>query len=204
MRLPVAEPVARMKRGTRPRTVQAWIELLAEDPEARSAESVARTRLAAGSGLTALRRVRLIELRGPLPARRDVEGLLHRSIQFYNPNKERCHVRATARDPVPVRSGEVAVLVWDREGERRSAAERWWDHQTGARIEVREGTVWLATFAVDGDPGGQARRLAITSRRDSGLLCNPNAQEWRLAVDRVPLEWFAAVAEPRTAEGAMR
>jgi hypothetical protein len=165
---------------------------------------VARARLAAGSGLVTLRRVRLFELKGPLPARREVEGLLHRSIQFYNPHKERCHVRASARDPVPARPGEVAVLVWDRDGERRAAAERWWDHQTGASIEVREGTVWLATFAADGDPGGRARRLAITDRRDSGLLCNPNAQEWRLAAERVPLEWFAAAREPRTAEGAMR
>jgi hypothetical protein len=193
-----------MKRGTRPRTVQAWIELLAEDPEAQSAESVAHARLGAGAGLVALRRVRLIELKGPLPARREVEGLLHRSIQFYNPHKERCHVRATTRDPVPVRPGEVAVLVWERDDERRPAAERWWEHQTGARIEVREGTVWLAMFASGGDPGGRARRLAITDRRDSGLLCNPNSQEWRLAVERVPLEWFAAVEEPRTAEGAMR
>jgi len=203
---PTRSESVRPRRGTRPRTVQAWIELRAEDPEATSAEWVARTRLASGAGLVALRRLRLVELRGPLPARRDVEGLLHRSIQFYNPHKECCQVRATARDPVPVRPGEVAVLVWDRDGERRPAAEHWWDHQTGARIEVREGTVWLATFAPDGDPGGRARRLAITDGRDSGLLCNPNAQEYRLAGNRVPLEWFAEAAEPRTAvpEGATR
>jgi hypothetical protein len=197
----VADAV-RPRRGTRPRTVQAWVELIAEDPEAWSAESVARARLAAGAGLAALRRLRLLELRGPLPARRDIEGLLHRSIQFYNPHKERCHVRATARDPVPVRPGEVAVLVWDRAGERRAAAERWWDHQTGARIEVREGTVWLVTFAPDGNPDERARRLAVADGPDSGLFCNPNAQEYRLAGNRVPLDWFAAAREPRTAEGA--
>jgi hypothetical protein len=199
----VQAPARRPRRGVKPRTVQAWIELLAEDPEALSAEEVARARLAAGAGLVSLRRMRLVELRGPLPARREVEALLHRSIQFYNPHKERCHVRAMPREPVPVRPGEVAVLVWDRDGERRDAAERWWDHQTGDRIQVREGAVWLMTFEPDGDPGERARRLAVTDARDTGLLCNPNAQMWRLAIDAVPLEWFGA-GESRPDEGAPR
>ena len=181
-------------RGVRPRTIQAWIELRSEDPEATSAADVAARTLAAGRGLQRLRRLRLFELSGPLPARKAIEGLLHRSIQFYNPHKERCWVRTAVRDPVPVAAGEVAILVADREGERRVAAERWWEHQTGERIEVREGTVWVAAFA-GGEPLARGGALAVARDRHSGLLCNPNAQWHRVAAGAIPLPWLSAGPE---------
>jgi len=179
-------------RSVRERTVQAWIELRSEDPEARSAAQVAERRLAAAAGLTSLRRVRLYELQGPLPAKRSVETLLHRSIQFYNPHKERCWVRAGGRDPIPARTGEVAILVRDRDDERRPAAERWWEHQTGQRIEVREGVAWLVSFGPDGDPAARAAELAVARDRHHGLFCNPHAQRHRVATGTVPLPWFEA------------
>jgi hypothetical protein len=180
----------RTGRSVRQRTVQAWVELRSEDPEALSAAGVAERRLAAAQGLTGLRRLRLYELTGPLPARRSVDTLLHRSIQFYNPHKERCWVRAGMRDPIPAQPGEVSILVGDLGDERRPAAERWWEHQTGERIEVREGVAWLATFAADGDPATRAADLAVARDRHHGLLCNPHAQWHRIAAGKVPLPWF--------------
>lgn len=185
-------------RGVRERVVQAWVELRSEDPEALSAAAVAGRRLEAARGLTGLRRLRLFEMRGPLPARRSVEALLHRSIQFYNPHKERCWVRAVGRDPIPARPGEVAILVGDSGDERRPSAERWWQHQTGERIEVREGIAWLASFAPDGEPKTRAAELALVRDRHHGLLCNPHAQWHRIATGAVPLPWF------ETTEGSER
>jgi hypothetical protein len=183
-------------RSVRQRIVQAWVELRSEDPEALSAAGVAGRRLDVARGLQGLRRVRVYELTGPLPAKRSVETLLHRSIQFYNPHKERCWVRTGARDPIPVRPGEVAVLIGDQGDERRPAAERWWQHQTGERIEVREGVAWLASFA-DGDPAANAEDLAVARDRHHGLLCNPHAQWHKLAAGKVPLPWFETEGSPR-------
>lgn len=177
-------------RSVRQRTVQAWVELRSEDPEALSAAGVAERRLGAARGLTSLRRIRLYELQGPLPAKRSLETLLHRSIQFYNPHKERCWVRAGARDPIPARPGEVAILVADTGDERRPAAERWWEHQTGERIEVREGIAWLASFADAGEAADRASDLAVARDRHQGLLCNPHAQWHKVAAGKVPLPWF--------------
>jgi hypothetical protein len=185
-------PTGPPRRGIKPRVIQAWIELRAEDPEAISAAMVATRALAAGRGLRSLRRLRLYELRGMLPTRREVENLLHRSIQFYNPHKERCQVRATARDPYPLVGGEVAVLVFERSANRREGAEHWWEHQTGQGIEVREGVAWLLSFESGVDAPAHALALTVATDRATGLLCNPHAQDHRIAAGGVPLAWFEA------------
>jgi len=159
--------------------VQAFIELRAEDPEAASALHVARTRLKAGKGLKSLRRVRVFELTGVLPAKAEVEALLHRSTRFYNPAKERCTVRVVESERAPFRDDEALVLVVDRGLERRTAAERWWKHETGARVQVREGTAWALGFEADVDAVKQTRSLAKVRDRAHGLLSNPHFQDWR-------------------------
>ncbi len=170
---------------------QAWIEPLADDPEAWSAETVARARLAAGRSLTGLRRMRLIELAGPLPPAAEIADLLHRSIQFYNPHKERAHVRVAAGG-VPLVPGEHAVLVSERDGERRPAAERWWARETGRTVEVREGVVWLLSYAAGADAGAATADLATLRDRRSGLLGNPIAQNVRVAEGTPPLPWITS------------
>jgi hypothetical protein len=177
----------------RPGVAQAWIEPLADDPEAWSAETVARTRLAAGRTLIRLRRVRLIELTGALPRAAEIAELLHRSTQFYNPHKERAHLRTAARDRV-LEPREHAVLVSERGGERRPAAERWWTRETGQAIEVREGVAWLLTFAEGTDGRAAAADLATLRDRRRGLLGNPISQEIRVAEGNPPLPWLAPVA----------
>jgi hypothetical protein len=174
----------------RERVVQAWVELKSDDPEAVSAFGIARSRLAAGRELVSLRRLRLFELRGPLPARGELETLLHRSIQFYNPHKERCRVRLADTDSPPVGADETLVLVTQRGDEQRPAAERWWKQQTRSSIEVREGIVWALRFA-DGVQRGEAtRELALLTDRHRGLLCNPHAQTMEVADGPAPLPWM--------------
>lgn len=189
-------------------TAQAWIELKSDDPEAVSAAAVARAHLPGGAGIRSLRRVRVLELTGALPARAGIEELLHRSIQFYNPHKERCTVRASASDPAPVAPDEVAVLVVDRGGERRGAAEHWWLHQAGEAVEVREGVAWLVAFepaALAGhDPQALAEELAVVRGRRAGLLCNPNAQDFAVARGAVPLPWVRRAPDPVAGEEAAR
>lgn len=181
----------------RPKTcAQAWVSLRADDPEAVSALAVARAHLPGGAALEDLRRYRLFELKGGLPAVPEVEELLHRSTQFYNPHKERCVVRTEATAPSPVTAGEHAIVVSERDGERRPAAERWWRHETGARIEVREATAWVMRFARDADGAARADDLAAVRDREHGLLCNPNAQDLGIAGGSVPLPWIG-VAKPR-------
>lgn len=176
--------------------VQAWIELKADDPEAQSTLEVARSHLEAGRDLESVRRMRLFELSGKLPGGDDVASLLHRSTQFYNPHKESCTVRLTAEDPVPLAEGETAVLVVERGGDRRPAAERWWHHETGQRIEVREGVVWALRFR---KPGlAPARELAELRDRAHGLLVNPHSQDGAVAPESVPLAWWTAL--PRAAD----
>ncbi len=159
--------------------LQAWVELRAEDAEAESALGVARSRLAAGARLRALRRVRLFELTGALPARADAEELLHRSTRFYNPAKERCTLRESATGAAPFRSDETLVLVVERGLERRAAAERWWKHETGEKVEVREGLVWALSFDAGADAEAEAAALAAVTDREHGLLSNPHFQDWR-------------------------
>jgi len=139
-----------------------------------------------------LRRVRMFELHGPLPARAAVEDLLHRSTWFYNPHKERCAVRFSGREAVPAEAAEQIVLVVERGGERRAAAERWWLHETGQPVQVREAVAWRLRFEKSEDAPARAAELALLSGRRHGLLCNPNAQDHAVAgAARVPLPWIA-------------
>jgi hypothetical protein len=175
---------------------QAWIELGSEDPEAMSALAVARERLAAARRLAGLRRLRLFELHGALPAAAAIEDLVHRSTWFYNPHKERCRVRTTARPPLEAAAAEQAVLVVERGGARRPAAERWWRHETGAVIEVCGATVWLLRFEPGEDAAAAARALAVLEGRARGLLCHPGAQDHAIAAaSEIPLPWIASAAE---------
>ena len=179
------------KRTAAATVAQAWVELVSTDPEAVSALAVARATLPAGRTLTSLRRLRLFELSGPLPLRAGIEKLLQGSIQFYNPHKERCAVRANLADQPPVGADEQVVLVYERGEERRGAAERWWRHETGRMIEVREGTAWVMGFAPGtADPAAAAEELTVLRDRRHGLLCNPHAEEYRIGSGAVPLPWM--------------
>ena len=178
-------------------SLQCFIELRAEDPEAVSAFEVARARLAAGSRLRSVRRVRVFELSGVLPPRAEAEDLLHRSTRFYNPVKERCTLRASASEPAPFLPDEALVLVIDRGLERRTAAERWWKHETGAKVEVREGLAWALTFEPGADAARAATALAAVEDRATGLLCNPHFQDWRPGDGAAPpWPWLGAPDKP--------
>lgn len=182
----------------RSKPVQAWVELKADDPEALSTLDVARAHLAAGKDLESVRRLRLFELSGKLPDAEEVAELLHQSTQFYNPHKEKCTVRVDLEDPAPVGEGEWAVLVVERGGDRRAAAERWWHHVTGQRIEVREGLLWALRFKRAGEAG--ARGMIELKDRAHGLLCNPHSQDCVVTRGEIPLPIWSAVArapEPR-------
>lgn len=187
-----------------PRIAQVWIELNTSDPEAVSALRVARANLTAGRRLSGLRRLRLIELDGRLPERTALGELLHRSTQFYNPHKEHCTLRLTRDDAAPVPESAAIVLVCERGSERRPAAERWWKHETGEALEVREGVAWVLSF----EPGAPAIDLAgeLTTLHDRrrGLLSNPHSQDAAVSGAAVPLPWirdavFAAAREGRHA-----
>jgi hypothetical protein len=180
------------------RTVQAWVMPTSHDPESASALAVARARLAAGARLASVRRARVFELTGALPARAEVEALLHASTQFYNPHKERCVLRDDAADAPPVAAGEGVVLVSERGLERRAAAERWWRHRTGRAVEVREGTAWVLGFAAGEDVVAAASSLAVARDRENGLFANPHAQEARVSGPAVPLPWLAPARRART------
>lgn len=179
-----------MPRRRKSNTCQAWVEAIADDPEAISAFAVARDRLASARHLTGLRRLRVLELSGPLPDAEEQAQLLHRSIQFYNPHKERCTLRSDPEQPPPLRPGEHAVLVTERGGERRAAAERWWLHETGLAIEVREGTAWALSFEDAAAAAECVVELTVVKDRAHGLLCNPQAQEARYAGAQVPIPWM--------------
>lgn len=176
-------------------SAQVWVELRSDDPEALSALAVARASLEAGRELGTLRRMRLLELTGMLPARSALEDLLHRSTRFYHPQKERCSVRIGAGEEPPLARGEHAVLITERGSERRSAAERWWLHETGERIEVREGVVWLLAFTGEVDADAALADLVTLHDRDHGLLCNPHSQDSNIARSRIPLPWMGMAIE---------
>ncbi len=180
--------------------VQAFIELRSEDAEAESARGVARARLAAARGLTSLRRVRVFELTGVLPEPSEVAALLHRSTRFYNPAKERCTVRATEQERAPFRAEEHLVLVVDRGLERRTAAERWWKHETGQKVEVREALVWALGFENGVDAAAMTEALAVVRDRAHGLLSNPHFQDASLAQGALP-PWPWIKARPRARKG---
>ena len=86
--------------------------------------------------------------------------------------------------------GELAIRVVDRDGDRRPAAERWWAHQTGEPIEVREAVVWLVAFDDGVDAQAEAEALTLVRGRRAGLFCNPHAQEAALVRGPVPLAWI--------------
>lgn len=166
-----------MTSSPKPQVAHAWVALRAEDPEAASAYAVARDQLEAARPLRGLRRFRVFELRGALPEGQAMEDLLHRSTQFYNPTKEMCRVCRDGGAMAPVEPGEMVALVVERGGDRRAAAERWWRHETGARIEVREGVAWVMRFEAGVNAPALAGELAVARDRRTGLFCNPNAQE---------------------------
>jgi len=178
--------------------IQAFVELRAEDPEATSAFTVARERLAAGLALQGLRRMRLFEIAGSdLPASAVAERM-HASSQFYNPVKERCVVRASASEAVPARDDEALVLVFERGGERRPGAERWWRHVGDEKVEVREGVVWALAFTPGADARALAEALAASGPGATGLLANVHVEEHRIcAADRPPLDWITRGRAPR-------
>lgn len=182
-------------------TAQAWVSLRSEDPEAASAFGVARERLAAARSLCELRRYRVFELRGALPATERLESLLHRSTQFYNPGKERCRVRRDTDECSPVRAGDVVALVAERGGDRRTAAERWWRHETGERIEVREGVAWVMRFEPAAGSEALAAELAIARGRDAGLFCNPNSQVVDVVAGPPPIERWPGTRRGRGGAG---
>ena len=175
------------------------VELRANDPEATSALQVARARLAAGDRLASLRRFRLFELKGELPAPDEIESRMHRSTQFWNPSKERGSLLG-AGAPGPFAAREVLLLVPERGGERRPAAESWWRHDGGARIEVREGVLWAMRWEDGAADEGRAEALAVTTSSETGLLCNPHAQDWRLlaAGGELPADWISRRSATRT------
>lgn len=180
---------------------QAWVSLRSEDPETESAFAVARERLGAAASLRGLRRFRVFELRGALPDAAGVAELLHRSTQFYNPAKERCIVRREASGPPPVGPDEAVALVAERKGDRRSAAERWWRHATGGRIEVREGVAWVMRFEPGTDAAALAAELAVTRDREHGLFCNPHAQAAEVVLGPPPLDRWPGARRAREAGG---
>jgi hypothetical protein len=188
--------------GEPKRRAQVFVELRAEDPEAASALAIARERLPAGRALAGVRRFRVFELEGALPEPGALAGRLHGSTQFYNPAKERATLRTAAGDPQPVDPEEVLVLVVDRGGERRPAAERWWRHESGERVAVREGTVWALRFEPGPGAAALAEDLAVTRGRAHGLFANPHFQAHHVCAGGAPpLDWMStrpAAARTRT------
>ena len=176
------------------RIAQAWIELRSDDPEAVSALEIARRRIAGGRRLRSLRRIRLFELTGSLPSQAKLADLLHRSTQFYNPHKEVCTIRMRGGALPATDATTWVALVTERDGGRRAAAERWWRHETGESIEVREAIAWVQAFDGPVDEAA-AEELTVLRDRRHGLLCNPHAQQWSLSGADVPLPWIRV--EPR-------
>jgi hypothetical protein len=184
-----------------PLVAHAWVALRAEDPEASSARAVAGEHLEAARQLAGLRRYRVFALRGALPEGGALEDLLHRSTQFYNPSKERCFVRRDAEAPGPVERSEAVALVVERGGDRRAAAERWWRHETGGRIEVREGVAWVMRFDPGADAARLAEELAVARDRGTGLFCNPHAQDVDVVLGHPQLERWPGARRGRAAGG---
>jgi hypothetical protein len=184
-----------MSGSARTRQAQAWIELRADDPAAVSALGVARARLAAGRGLRGLRRFRVIELQGALPGSEALQVHLHESTWFYNPHKESCLLRTAERDPAPGAPGVETILVVERGSPRRAAAERWWRHETGRRIAVREAVAWVLEFAPGTDAASSAESLMTVRDQVHGLFANPHAEAAARASGTIPLAWITAAEE---------
>jgi hypothetical protein len=147
--------------------------------------------------------VRVFEITGDLPPAAVVEDLLHRSTRFYNPAKERCRIRLRADQPAPFGEDERFVLVTDRGLERRSAAERWWRHETGRRVEVREALAWVMAFEPGIDAAACAESLSTVTDREHGLFRNPHYQDGVLGSGGgVPWGWHASSTRRRAKGGA--
>ncbi len=181
-----------MKR-TAERVLQAWIISRADDPEAVSALGVARK---ADMRLADLRRSRLIEIRGSGRSSSEAQTLLHASTQFYNPHKECCVLRESGSGPLPDGDHVSRVAVWERGDERRSAAERWWLHEAGETVEVREATVWAITSQPESAASAVVVELAMLRDARHGLLCNPWSQEYRMLGGAEPLPWISPQTNP--------
>ena len=178
---------------------QAWITPRADDPEAVSALGVAR---AADARLDGLRRIRLVEISGTQRDAAAAERLLHASTQVYNPHKERCVIRSTSPATVSTSRGIARVAVWERGGERRAAAERWWLHETDESVEVREATLWELTATTSEVANGIRAELTLLRDARHGLLCNPWSQEYRALEVDDPLPWIVTPANPPETRGA--
>ena len=101
-------------------------------------------------------------------------------------------MRASAAAAAPFAADEALVLVLDRGLERRPAAERWWRHETGARVEVREGIAWGLRFEPGEDIAQGRASLAAVTDRGHGLLSNPHFQDWRAGTGAAPpWPWLA-------------
>jgi len=181
--------------------LQAWIELVADDPEALSASAIARARLAGARGLVELRRARLVEVLGSSRSREEAASLFHASTQFYNPHKERCTLRTDRGEAVPAPPDARLLLVQEIGGARRPAAERWWRHETGETVEVREATVWTVRVEPGADAAACADELGLVRDARHGLLCNPWSQTLRSSTVPPPRGWIAADG-PADAGGA--
>ena len=168
------------ERVTGPRSASGagLVELRAEDPEASSALVVARERL--DGGARAARAAALPRVRAARRAAGDAtssrSGCTARRSSTI-PAKERCVVRAGGRrSPSPV-AGRARRSCWSSSAAASAgaAAERWWRHETGARVEVREGVVVGAAVRAG---RGRARRSARSWRWRAtarhGLFCNPH------------------------------
>ncbi len=187
-----------MSGTARPKQAQAWIELKADDPAAVSALGVARARLAAGRTLAHLRRYRVIELQGVLPAVPLLATHLHASTWFFNPHKETCVLRTGREDPLPPGARGEILLIAERGGARRPAAERWWRHAVGGRITVREGVAWALEFSDAAGAAAHAEALLTVRDQAHGLFANPHAQRARRAGAEVPLTWLAEAEQEGT------
>ena len=108
-------------------------------------------------------------------------------------------MRANAAAPAPFRAEESLVLVLDRGLERRPAAERWWRHETGGKVAVREGTAWALTFEPGEDSARSAASLAAVTDRRHGLFSNPHFQDWRAGTGASPpWPWLTKKLASRT------
>jgi hypothetical protein len=157
-----------------------------------SAFAVARAGLTSGRDLVELRRARLVEIAGSGRPREQVEALLHGSTQFYNPHKERCVIRMAPADPLPCAPDARVLVVWEHGGVRRPAAERWWRHETGEAVEVREATVWMLRFEPGADAEAALRDLGSLRDARHGLLCNPWSQGMSAGAVNAALPWIPA------------
>jgi hypothetical protein len=121
-------------------------------------------------------------------ARERLAAIARGSWIFANPVKERWSIDEGALRIPRARDGRrvVGVLVRERPDRRGQVGARAltvaWD---GARVSVRCATLWLLDLPDRGREAtlARAREVAITTRRDQGLLSNPHCQDVEFLVD---------------------